>query len=77
MLIITPFERAALQLLANGSGSNTLADPLGVNEREVDARLAALFAKMGVASRTEALADAARRGLVTPASLAGNGGAGV
>jgi two-component system competent response regulator ComA len=73
VLTITTSERAALQLLAIGSTSGALADRLGMRARDVDAWLAALFAKMGVASRTEALADAVRRGLVTPASLEGNG----
>ena len=73
MLTITPLERAALQLLANETASDAVADRLGVHEREVDARLAALFAKMGVASRTEALADAVRRGLLSPGAMAGTG----
>jgi DNA-binding CsgD family transcriptional regulator len=74
VLTITPSERTTLQLLATELTNDAVAARLGVHAREVDARLAALFAKMGVASRTEALADAVRRGLVNPASVAGDGG---
>lgn len=69
VLTITPWERAALQLMAGGSTNGTVADRLGLNGREVDSWLAALFTKMGARNRTEALADAVRRGLVNPSSL--------
>jgi DNA-binding NarL/FixJ family response regulator len=64
VLHITPHERAALQLLANGAGMHGIADQLGVSEPEVEAHLSRLFARMGAASRTEAVAAAWRRGLL-------------
>ena len=64
MLQITPWERAALQLLARETATDAIADRLGMNECEMEARLSTLFARMGVASRTEALAAAGRRGLL-------------
>ena len=64
MLHITPHERAALQLLANGEENRGIADGLGVSERDVEAHLSRLFARMGAASRTEAIAAASRRGLL-------------
>jgi DNA-binding CsgD family transcriptional regulator len=64
VLHITPHERAALQLLANGSGAGRIADRLGVSEPEVEGHLNRLFARMGAASRTEAVAAAWRRGLI-------------
>lgn len=73
MLTITPSERAALQLMASGSTNGAVADRLGLHAREVDAWLAALFAKMGARNRTEALADAVRRGLVNPYSISRRG----
>ncbi len=67
MLHITPHERTVLQLLASGTGTYGLADRLGVSEPEVEARLTSLFARMGAAGRTEAVADAWRRGLLDSA----------
>ena len=68
MLHITPGERAALQLLAQGKCRGELADPLEVSEREVDARLMALFKKMGVATEREAAAECVKRGLTALSS---------
>lgn len=65
MLQITPWERAALQLLANGKATDELAGRLGFSECELEAYLTTLFARMGAASRTEAIADAFRRGLLS------------
>ena len=65
MLHITPWERSALQRLANGTATSDLADGLGTSECEVEAHLTALFTRMGVTSRTEAIAAAFRRGLLT------------
>jgi NarL family two-component system response regulator YdfI len=65
VLQITPLERSVLQLLASGAEIHALTHRLGLNEQAVEGWLASLFSRMGVASRTEALAAAARRGLVT------------
>ena len=62
MLQITPSERAVLQLLADGDDASRIAGRLGI--REIDAYLAALFAKLGAAGRSDAVAAASRRGLV-------------
>jgi DNA-binding NarL/FixJ family response regulator len=64
MLHITPAERTMLQLLANGRANYEVARVLRVDEHEIEARLAALFVRMGAATRTEAIAAALRRGLV-------------
>jgi DNA-binding CsgD family transcriptional regulator len=64
LLHITPHERAALQLLANGVETRRIADGLGVAEPEVEAHLNLLFARMGATSRAEAVAAAWRRGLL-------------
>jgi len=65
VLHITPLERAALELLAGGAEMRALADRFGLNEQAVEAQLASLFSRMGAANVGEALAAAARRGLVT------------
>lgn len=72
VLTITPSELAALRLMASGSTNGAVADRLGLHAREVDAWLDDLFAKMGARNRTEALADAVRRGLVNPRSSPGD-----
>jgi DNA-binding NarL/FixJ family response regulator len=65
MLHITPTERSALEFLALGKGLDEIAELWQISAAEVDARLGALFERMGVGSRTEAVAAACRRGLVT------------
>jgi DNA-binding NarL/FixJ family response regulator len=64
VLRITPVERSALELLALGKAIEDIAELFEVSAPEVEVRLSALFARMGVKSRTEAVAAACRRGLV-------------
>jgi LuxR family quorum sensing-dependent transcriptional regulator len=66
MLRITPAERAALQLLATGSAEHEISTLLGASEDTLEACLATLFSRLGVASRKEAVSEAFRRGLLTP-----------
>jgi DNA-binding NarL/FixJ family response regulator len=63
-LQITPWERDALKLLANGTTTDEIARCLGVTVSDVEACLAALFQKMGTATRGDAVAVAFRRGLL-------------
>ena len=63
-LQITPAERSALQLLAIGKTGCEIAGQLGTSERDLEPRLAALFARMGVTGPRDAIAAAVRRGLV-------------
>jgi DNA-binding NarL/FixJ family response regulator len=51
-------------MLADGKGPTEVASCLSVGQREIELQLAALFARMGAANCTEAIADAQRRGLV-------------
>src|SRR5262245_32438651 len=67
-LHITPAERAALQLLADGRAGHEIAGQLGASESDLEPRLAALFARMGVTGLRDAIAAAVRRGLVPPGS---------
>ncbi|HYU77610.1 MAG TPA: LuxR C-terminal-related transcriptional regulator [Vicinamibacterales bacterium] len=64
MLQITPSERAALQLLATETAATTIAERLGISHSEIEAYLIALFGRMGVRTRAEAIAAAFRRGLL-------------
>jgi DNA-binding NarL/FixJ family response regulator len=64
VLHITPWERDALQLLADGKAPSELATCLGVCPSDVESGLARLFEAMGAASPTEAIAVALKRGLL-------------
>ena len=65
MLQITPWERAALVLLASNSTIDDIARRLGQPEHEIESQLAALFSRMGAATRSDAIAAALRRGLLS------------
>ncbi len=67
VLHITPWERSALESLANGRSTAELASTLQLSELEVEQRLAALFTRMGASCGTEAVTVALRRGLIPAA----------
>jgi two-component system NarL family response regulator len=64
MLKLTVREQSVLQLLAEGLPNKTIADRLRISDATVKVHLTNLFQKLGVSSRTEAVAVAVRRGLV-------------
>ena len=64
VLQITPSERDLLEQLARGAATTEIAVRSGVGEFDIEWRLKALFARMGVTTSTEAVAAATRRGLV-------------
>ena len=74
ILHITPGERAALRLLAQGTTTDALAGHLGTTEDQAEAYLITLFAKMGAGDRDEAVAAAGRRGLLDVSYAEGPGG---
>jgi len=63
-LYITPSERDALQLLADGSIGSELSAILGLDAREAESLLADLLVAMGAATQAEAIAIARARGLL-------------
>jgi LuxR family transcriptional regulator, quorum-sensing system regulator BjaR1 len=63
-LRITPRERQALQLLADGETPSQVSIRLGISATETEALLSRLFAAMGAATRADAVASAQRRGLL-------------
>ena len=65
VLHITPTDRDALQLLANGTAAADIASDLGLPASEIESHLTRLFARMGAASPAEAIAIAVKRGLLT------------
>ena len=64
-LQITPSERQALQLLANGRTRHEVAADLGIDAIEIEMVLTRLFVTMGADTQAEAIAAAHRRGLLT------------
>lgn len=61
---LTVRETEVLQLTAQGLANKQIALALGISEHTVKFHLSSLYAKLGVASRTEAVRAGARRGLV-------------
>jgi DNA-binding NarL/FixJ family response regulator len=62
---LTPRERQVLALLARGFANKRIALELGLSEKTVKAHVGRIFAKLGVADRTQAALAAVREGLVT------------
>jgi two-component system, NarL family, response regulator YdfI len=61
---LTPREIEILGLLAEGLGNKTIAVRLGISEHTVKTHVTSLFAKLEVSTRAEAVASAARLGLI-------------
>lgn len=62
----TDRERDVLDLLVAGRSNREIANELHVSESTVKNHLHALYAKLGVESRSQAISEAIRRGLATP-----------
>ena len=63
---LTPRELDVLRAAARGLASKQIASELGMSERTVQTHLRRIFAKLGVASRTEAVLYAIERGWARP-----------
>ena len=63
---LTPREHQVLALAARGLRDRAIAQQLGLSVRTVEWYWKAILAKLGVASRTEALLSAVQRGWATP-----------
>ena len=62
---LTPREQSVIDLLARGKSNKEIAATLGVTERTAKFHVSAIFTKLGVSNRTEAVARAVHAGLVT------------
>jgi len=62
---LTPRELEVLGLLAEGIGNKGIATRLAISERTVKFHIAAIFDKLGVTSRTEAVTAGVRQGLIS------------
>ncbi len=61
---LTAREREVLQLLAQGFPNKIIAQRLHISEHTAKFHVSAIMTKLGAASRTEAVTNAARRGLL-------------
>src|SRR6267142_2046964 len=61
---LTPRENEVLRALVSGARSSDIALNLGISERTVKAHLGSIYQKLGVESRTAAVAAAVKRRLV-------------
>jgi DNA-binding NarL/FixJ family response regulator len=61
---LTPREREVLQLIAQGLPNKTIAIELGISEHTVKFHVGSILTKLEASSRAEALARAARVGLI-------------
>jgi NarL family two-component system response regulator YdfI len=62
--LLTPRELEVLRLLAEGLGNKSIAARLRISERTVKFHVGAIFERLGVTSRTEAVTAGLRRGLI-------------
>ncbi|HWK89818.1 MAG TPA: response regulator transcription factor [Longimicrobium sp.] len=61
---LSPREADVLQLLARGISNKAIARELGISEHTVKAHVGAVFGKLGVSTRAEAVAVGVRSGLL-------------
>ncbi len=61
---LTSREAEVLQLIADGRTNDDIAEALGLSVKAIQAHLTNLYSKLGARNRTEAVVQAARRGLV-------------
>ncbi len=61
---LTDREQAVLVLLADGKSNREIGSEIHIEESTVKSHLKSVFSKLHVASRTEAVSVATRRGLL-------------
>jgi len=65
LAVLTAREREILELVASGAGNQAIAARLFISEKTVRNHLTAVFDKLGVSSRSEAIVFVRDRGLAT------------
>jgi len=65
LLQITPVERAALQLLADGRNHAEIATRLQTSTGELKATLSVLYSRLGARTPADAIRAGLKRGLLT------------
>jgi DNA-binding NarL/FixJ family response regulator len=61
---LSPREIQVLSMLAEGVGNKTIAWKLGISEHTVKFHVASIMTKLNAGSRTEAVTQGIRRGLI-------------
>ena len=61
---LTPRELEVLRMMADGAANKIIAWKLGVSEHTAKFHVASILAKLGAASRTEAVTIGIRKGMV-------------
>ena len=61
---LTPREREILEMIAEGMSNRIIAGRLGISSQTVKFHVASILAKLGAASRTEAVTFGVRQGLI-------------
>ncbi|MDV7223012.1 helix-turn-helix domain-containing protein, partial [Streptomyces prunicolor] len=67
---LTAREREVLRLLALGRSNRQIGEELFITGKTASVHVSNILAKLGAASRTEAVAIAYRQGLITPEATA-------
>lgn len=62
---LTPTELTVLEYIAAGDRNKRIAERMSISERAVKYHASALFSKLGVQNRTQAVDAAVRRGLIS------------
>jgi DNA-binding NarL/FixJ family response regulator len=62
--LLTPRERAVLELVASGLTNRQVGEELYISEKTASVHLSRVMAKLGAGSRTEAVSLAYERGLL-------------
>lgn len=63
--LLSPRERSVLNLVAAGLSNRQIAEAISISERTVKFHVTAIFNKLGADNRAQAVAIAARRGLLS------------
>jgi two-component system, NarL family, response regulator YdfI len=61
---LTPRETEVLRMMTAGLSNREIASALGISEHTVKFHITSIFGKLGTSSRTEAVTEGIRRGLV-------------
>jgi DNA-binding CsgD family transcriptional regulator len=62
---LTDRERQVVQLMSEGLSNKLIADRLGISDHTAKFHVNGVMVKLGASTRTEAVVEAMRRGLIT------------